>query len=116
MAKKSKKTMEQKKNERLANLAKAHVANRANKGKQTLLARVREMLRERCKNSDGKTVTRFDLAADAFIQAMTNGSFHHLKEFIEREEGKVPVRHAGADGETLKMYVGMPVEDEKEAP
>lgn len=80
-----------------------------------LLTRVKELLAElskiRSKNPDGTPNTRFDDAADAFVQKMEEGSFIHLKEYIDREEGKVPTRHADADGKNLKLYVGMPVED-----
>jgi hypothetical protein len=43
--------------------------------------------------------------ADAFIAAMASGSFQHLKEYIDREEGKVPDRIAGPDGGDLAVKV-----------
>jgi hypothetical protein len=41
---------------------------------------------------------------------MKAGSFAHIKEYIDREEGKVPSRIAGANGESIKTYIGLPVE------
>lgn len=76
---------------------------------KTLMNRVRELLAERSLNADGRYNTRFDDVANAFIRSMETGSFVHLKEFIDREEGKVPNRVADAEGKNLKLYVGVPV-------
>lgn len=86
-----------------------------------LMTRIREMLGDlskiRSKNKDGTPNYRFDDVANSFVEKMEEGSFIHTKEYIDREEGKVPTRHADADGKTLKLYVGMPVDDnDPEAP
>lgn len=75
-----------------------------------LLTRIKEILNERSKKPDGRRNTRFDDCAEAFVTAMEAGSFIHVKEFIDRQEGKVPTRVADADGNKLKMYVGIPVD------
>lgn len=77
-----------------------------------LLTRIREMLQERSLKKDGRYNERFDDVANAFVAMMEKGSFIHAKEFIDREEGKVPNRLAGSDGKNLKLYVGMPVDDD----
>lgn len=83
-----------------------------------LLARAREILGETShRKVNGRRVecTRFDKVAEAFVRAMEAGSYVHMKEYIDREEGKVPTRIADADGSNLKMYVNMPT-DGDEAP
>lgn len=52
-------------------------------------------------------------AAQGYTKQMKRGSFAHLKEYIEREEGKVPDRIAGPDGGTpvLKILKGVSVDD-----
>ncbi len=61
---------------------------------RTLLTLVREMLQQ----NEGKPL---EVVAQAYINAMGKGSFQHLKEYIDREEGKVPDRVANADGSNL---------------
>jgi hypothetical protein len=93
-------------------------ANKANKelprGK-TLLTRIKEILNEKSLRTDGRYNFRFDDCAEAFVRAMEAGSFIHMKEFIDRQEGKVPQRIADADGNKIKLYVGVPLEGD-EAP
>lgn len=88
-----------------------------------LLTRVRELLSVTKMNPDGTVKlnedgtpqTDFDRAAKAYIKAMCKGSFVHLKEFIDREEGRVPHVISGLEENQIKVYVGLPVEGE-EAP
>jgi hypothetical protein len=75
---------------------------------QTLYGRLQEILRTR--RTDGKQGTRLDAAAEAYVRQMESGSFIHLKEVIDRQEGKVPNRVANADGSNMKAYVGIPVD------
>jgi hypothetical protein len=42
--------------------------------------------------------------ARAFLAQMKKGSFPHLKEVIDREEGKVPDRVANADGSNVDQH------------
>jgi hypothetical protein len=51
---------------------------------------------------DGAKVTLADIAK-TYIDAMNKGSFQHLKEYIDRESGKVPDRVANADGSNLPL-------------
>jgi hypothetical protein len=60
----------------------------------------------------GKGPSRLDVAAEAYVEAMEAGSFVHLKEVLDRQEGKVPTRVGNADGTNLKGYVGIPVDGE----
>jgi hypothetical protein len=62
---------------------------------RTVLSRVREILED---EAEGQAV------AVAYVGAMKCGSFQHLKEVIDREEGKVPDRVANADGSNLEQY------------
>lgn len=84
-----------------------------------LMTRIKQILGEaskiRSKNKDGTPNTRFDDVAVSFVEKMEEGSFIHTKEYIDREEGKIPTRHADADGKNLKLYVGMPVDDDDPA-
>jgi hypothetical protein len=89
-------------------------ANPLPQGKR-LLTRIKEILNEKSKLPDGRRSTRFDDCAEAFVNAMEQGSFIHMKEFIDRQEGKVPNRVADADGGKIKMYIGVPLEGD-EAP
>lgn len=82
--------------------------------KKTLMGRVREILRQKSKFKDGNT--QLDDVAEAFVMAMMSGSFVHLKEYIDREEGKIPTRLADAEGGNLKLYVGMPTDGDPNAP
>jgi hypothetical protein len=83
----------------------------------TLLQRIRDLLRERSLNENSRYDSRFDEIANAYVRAMEAGSFVHLKEFIDREMGKVPTRVADADGKNLKMYAALPIkDDDPEAP
>lgn len=87
-----------------------------NRGKR-LLTQIKELLRMKSLNPKaGKGDTRLTEAADAFVRAMELGSFPHLKEFIEREEGKVAQKISNADGSNIKLYAGMPVSDSDGAP
>lgn len=61
---------------------------------RTLLSVVRQMLAD----SDGMALEE---VAAKYVEAMKKGSFPHLKEYIDREEGKVPDRIANADGSNL---------------
>lgn len=86
------------------------------KGK-TLMSRVREIMKMPSnRNGAPRGWTRFDDCSNAFVMAMETGSFVHMKEFIDREEGKVPTRLSDADGGNLKLYVGMPIDEAEGAP
>lgn len=88
--------------------------NPGGKPRKTLMGRVRQILKMKSRMVPGNT--RLDDVAEAFVMAMTSGSFVHLKEYIDREEGKVPTRLADAEGGNLKLYVGMPTDDDPNAP
>jgi hypothetical protein len=62
---------------------------------------------------DGKPVdgTVMDSAAQGFVNMMIGGNFAHLKEYLDRENGKVPTRVADAEGKSMKMYVGVPTDE-----
>lgn len=77
-----------------------------------LLTRIREVLKERSTNPRKKGRTRFDDVAEAFVKEMEKGTFIHTKEFIDREEGKVPTTVQNPDGSNIKMYVGVPIDGE----
>jgi hypothetical protein len=62
---------------------------------RTLMEEIRDQL-----GADGATVTLADIAR-TYIEAMNKGSFQHLKEYIDRESGKVPDRVANADGSNI---------------
>lgn len=47
------------------------------------------VIKEKLSTPDGDE-SRLEATAEAYIVAMESGSFQHLKEFIEREEGKLP--------------------------
>jgi hypothetical protein len=86
---------------------------------QTLMSRVREMLCERSVYVDPVTGekrknTRFDDVADAFVRRMEAGEFQHVKEYIEREEGKVKQK-IDLDVSAIKLYEDTPT-DGPEAP
>lgn len=83
---------------------------------KTLFNRIVQRLAERSVKADGSANSRLDDVADAYVMAMEAGSFVHIKEVVDRQEGKVPNRIAGADGENLKLYIGMPVGDAAGAP
>lgn len=78
----------------------------ARTGSKTLFGRIQAMMDE--KDGNGEIIR--DACANAYVNAMKNGSFVHAKEMFDREEGKVPTRLANADGENMKMYIGMPTE------
>ena len=80
---------------------------------KSLFTRIKELLRERSVTPQGKYNTRFDDVANAFVKSMEDGSFVHLKEFIDRDEGKIPNRHANADGSNIKAYIAMPVDGDE---
>lgn len=83
----------------------------APKGKR-LLTCIKELLQQHVpQDKEGKT--RMDAAAEAFVTAMVGGSFAHLQEFMNREEGRVG--GTPADAVPVKLYVEMPIEG-KEAP
>lgn len=79
---------------------------------KTLYTMIREKLEEVVEEG-GKTM--LEVCASAYIRQMKKGSFVHHKEIMDRQDGKIPTRVANADGENLKMYVGMPI-DGDEAP
>jgi hypothetical protein len=79
-----------------------------------LMTRIREILGEKSLLPDGRYNTRFDDVADAFVRQMETGSFPHMKEFIEREEGKV-TQPIDLNPSAVKMYEDVPV-DGPEAP
>lgn len=79
-----------------------------------LMTRIKEVLGERSLRDDpetgGKCInTRFDDVADAFVRQMEGGNFQHVKEFLERDEGKVTEKIALVD-DAVKMYVDTPTE------
>lgn len=63
---------------------------------RTVYKTVRELLYERAGGEEA-----LEAIAEGYIDAMKRGSFPHLKEFIDREEGKIPDRLANADGSNL---------------
>lgn len=83
-----------------------------------IMVKLQEPAMKDVRGPDGKfeTATRLDVAADAYVRQMELGSFIHNKEIVERQEGKVPNRVAGADGDALKLYIGLPVDDQHGAP
>lgn len=82
--------------------------------KSELLSRIQTKLREASKKKEGITnQQRVDDAAEAFVMAMEGGSFIHMKEMLDREEGRVATRVANADGTPIKMYMGMPVDGDQ---
>lgn len=68
---------------------KGHCPNPGGRPKGRTLMSV---IREKLSTPDGDE-SRLENAAVAFIEAMEAGSIQHLKEYIEREEGKVPEEH-----------------------
>lgn len=66
---------------------------------KTLMETIREKLA-----ADGASPSLEDIA-HTYIAAMAQGSFQHLKEYIDREQGKVPDRVANADGSNLAIDV-----------
>jgi hypothetical protein len=83
----------------------------ARRSRKTFMNYVREILMEPSRMPDGTYNTRLEDAANAYAQFMERGSFIHSKEFIDREEGKVPSRIADAEGNNIKLYIGMPTAD-----
>lgn len=83
---------------------------------KTFLDHVKKLLGEKSRKENGDYNTRLHDAADAYAKMMESGSFVHVKEFIDREEGKVPSRISDAEGKNLKLYIGMPIDDEPGAP
>lgn len=73
---------------------------------------IRDLLKQRSKKNDSNKIKRIDDVAEAYVAAMERGEFQFIKEYIERDEGKVPMRLADADGEKVKLYLGMPLEGE----
>jgi hypothetical protein len=73
---------------------------------ESLLSEIRDLLH-------GKGGKRRRAAAEAFLDQLDRGSLAHAKEIIEREEGKVPDRLAGADGEAIvvKVIKGVSIDD-----
>lgn len=73
---------------------------------RTLLSVVREILAK--EGEKGLTA-----AARGYAKQMKRGNFAHLKEYIEREEGKVPDRIAGVEGEpvVIKIVRGVSMDD-----
>ena len=66
--------------------------------KKTAMEEVRELLM-----ADGASPSQTDVARK-YIELMMKGSFSHLKEYIDRQEGKVPDRIADADGGKLGQH------------
>lgn len=64
---------------------------------KTLMEAIREKLL-----AEGANPSIEDIAAK-YITAMNKGSFQHLKEYIDREQGKVPDRVANADGSNVRF-------------
>lgn len=64
---------------------------------KTLMEAIREQLM-----SEGANPSIEDIAGK-YIAAMNKGSFQHLKEYIDREQGKVPDRVANADGSNVRF-------------
>jgi hypothetical protein len=83
----------------------------AKSGKK-LLTRVKELMNERSRLPNGQYNYRFDDVANAIVTAMEKGYWPAIQHFIDREEGKVANRVAGADGQNLKMYIALPTEGE----
>jgi hypothetical protein len=79
------------------------------KGK-LMITRIKELLNERQRNEDGSFTYRYDVVAEAFVKACESGSFYHLRELIDRIDGRVPSRIGNADGENLKGYIALPLE------
>jgi hypothetical protein len=81
---------------------------------RTLFKQVQMILQERCEVElvNGKRIAsdRLYKAALAFVKKMEDGEFPFHKEFLDREEGKVPTRVAGHDGGPIKMYAAVAVD------
>jgi hypothetical protein len=43
------------------------------------------------------------IVAKAFVRELKRGRWPHMQELINREEGKVPDRHANADGSNIEL-------------
>ena len=72
----------------------------------SLFTTIRQMLKKSPKDVEA--------VARAYIDAMKAGSFPHLKEFIEREDGKVKdkVQHEGDPSINVKVFpLGISYED-----
>lgn len=73
---------------------------------KTLMEAIREQIL-----AEGANPSIDDIAA-RYIASMHKGSFQHLKEYIDREQGKVPDRVANADGSNLAIDVSKLTTDE----
>lgn len=73
---------------------------------KTLMEEIREQL-----SVDGASPSIADIAK-TYILSMQAGSFQHLKEYIDREQGKVPDRVANADGTNLAIDMEQLTTDE----
>lgn len=62
----------------------------------------------------GRLVSRYEAAAEVFVEQTLLGEFPFHKELMERDEGKV-TQPVSADV-AVKHYVGLPVGDDPEAP
>lgn len=79
----------------------------------TLMSEVKRLLKLR---KSGSEVRRLEFVAEQFIRMMESGSFAHMKEYIEREEGKVQSNMNLTADKDVKAYVGIPVDDQEGAP
>lgn len=79
---------------------------------KTLLSCVKEELDSASEQltSDGFYLTKRQAVAQSLVKMAMLGSFAHQKEIMDRENGKVPDRVAGPDGDDLKLYIGMPLD------
>lgn len=79
---------------------------RGNRGRK-LSDEIRLVLKQKCKivRKNGKyyTGTRFQQAAEAFVEEMEAGNFPFFKEFMERDEGKVATT-VNLNDVPVKMY------------
>jgi hypothetical protein len=67
------------------------------------MARVREALQQPITRGRHKGKLYIDVVVEAYVKAMARGSFVHLKEYIDREEGKVAQRIASDDGDNIVL-------------
>lgn len=79
------------------------------RGKLKLMTVIYEMMH---RAEDGQNYAEMKKVAKVFISQMKKGSFAHVKEYLDRSEGKVPNRIADAEGKKIKLYANMPVNDD----
>mgnify|MGYP001466806678 CR=1 FL=1 len=83
------------------------------KGK-TLMRAINEELAKIINTKTG--MTRVEEVAREFVDQAAKGSFAHAKEIMDRQDGRPATRVEGSDGKPLKLYIGMPVDDDPQAP